>query len=485
MNLNRLSDDEMLNAIKNGLEKTLSPQKIIIVGAGMAGLVAASLLKNAGHDVILLESTHRVGGRVYTVRAPFTHGNYFEAGAMRIPEMHKLVLAYIDKFKLAKNEFINSNPHDLLFVNGIRTTNCEYEKTPDMLGFPFMENEKGKTAEQLIQFAVQPISDFLEKDPEKKWPIVIRNFQHYSLDHYLRNNPFGRSLSPGAIESIKVLLSLEGLPELSFLEVLRDILIIFQPKIKYFEITGGYDQLPRAFLKDLRHHIYFGQKLTKIVQDQTKVKLYTESPQTLHRFSFEADRVILTLPFSVLNFVDIEPFESVSYYKRKAIRELHYVPSIKIGIEFKHRFWEKNGLKGGKTVTDLATRFTHYPSHNRQDTSSGVVIGSYTWEDDTFPWRSSSNEMKIKETLKYLAQFHGKDVYHYFVTGASHDWSTDLNAGGCFTMFKPYQELELYESIKSIEGRLHFAGEHTTLKHGWVEGAVESGIRAAIEINGG
>lgn len=93
--------------------------------------------------------------------------------------------------------------------------------------------------------------------------------------------------------------------------------------------------------------------------------------------------------------------------------------------------------------------------------------------------------MKIKETLKYLAQFHGEQVYQHFVTGSSHDWSTDPNAGGCFTMYKPYQELELYEPIKTPEGRLHFAGEHTTLKHGWVEGAVESGIRAAFEMNGG
>ncbi len=484
MNSSRLTVEGMLDIIQNGLPMTSSPKRMIVVGAGMAGLVAATLLKNAGHEIILLESTHRVGGRIYTVRSPFTHGNYFEAGAMRIPEMHKLVLAYIKKYNLAINDFVNSNPHDLLLVNGIRTTYDAYEKNPDILGFPVLENEKGKTAEELIAYAVQPIADFIDRDPDKNWPIIIQNFQSYSLDNYLRNNPYGRSLSAGAIDMIKVLLSLEGLPELSLLEMLRDILIIFKkPPLKYFEVTGGYDQLPRAFLRNLRHHIYFGQKLTRLVQTESSVKLYTESPQTLHRFSFEADKVLLTLPFSVLNFVEFEPYNSLSYLKRKAIRELHYVPSIKIGIEFKHRFWEKNGLSGGKTVTDLASRFTHYPSRIREDIPSGVVIGSYTWEDDTFPWRSSSNEMKIKETLKYIAQFHGDYIYQHFVTGFSHDWSTDPNAGGCFTMFKPYQELELFEAIKAPEGRLHFAGEHTTLKHGWVEGAVESGIRAAIEMN--
>lgn len=480
-----LTQETMLHAIRNGLKKTSSPQKIIIAGAGMAGLVAASLLHAAGHEVQILEAAHRVGGRIYTVRAPFTHGNYFEAGAMRIPDTHKLVIEYIKKFNLPTNQFINSNPHDLLYVNGVRTSNISYEKDPNILNFPVAENEKGKTAQQLMQYAVQPLADFIEKDPDKNWPVVIQNFQQYSLDNYLRHNPFGRSLSSGAIDKIKVLLSLEGLPELSFLEILRDILIIFiKPQLKYIEITGGYDKLPRAFLKELRHHIFFGQKLTKIVQNHKNVSLYTENPQTFHRYHFEADRVIITIPFAVLNFVQIEPFDSLSYYKRKAIRELHYVPSTKIGIEFKHRFWEKDGLTGGRTVTDFASRFTHYPSRNNPRTTSGVVLGSYTWEDDTVPWKSGSNEMKIKETLHHLAQFHGDEVYHHFVTGHAHSWSLDPNAGGCFAMYKPYQEAELYEPIKAVEGRLHFAGEHTTLQHGWVEGAIESGIRAAIEING-
>ncbi|MCM3717544.1 flavin monoamine oxidase family protein [Fictibacillus phosphorivorans] len=484
MNFSRLTDEEMVNTIRIGLNRTSSPQKIIIVGAGMAGLTAASLLQAAGHDVRILESSHRVGGRVYTIRAPFSHGHYFEAGAMRIPETHKLVMEYIKKFNLPTNEFINSNPHDIIYVNGIRTNQSMYEQNPDILRFPLAETEKGKTAEKLMQYAVQPLVNFIEQDPDKHWPIVIQNFQHYSLDNFLRHNPFGRSLSPGAIDKIKVLLSLEGLPELSFLEVFRDILIIFmKPDLKYVEITGGNDLLPRAFLKELRPHINFGQKLVRIVNDPNKVILYTENPKTLHRYKFEADRVIITIPFSVLNFVHIEPFTSLSYHKRKAIRELHYVPSTKVGIEFKHRFWEKSGLTGGKSVTDLSSRFTYYPNKNQQGFSSGIVLGSYTWEDDTVPWKSASNEMRIKETLHFLSYFHGKQVFHHFVTGHAHSWSIDPNAGGCFAFFKPYQESELFDAIKAPEGRLHFAGEHTTLNHGWIEGAIESAIRVAHEIN--
>ncbi|MDR7071091.1 flavin monoamine oxidase family protein [Fictibacillus barbaricus] len=484
MDYSRLTQEEMLSIVQNGLKRPLTPKRIIVAGAGMAGLVAASLLHAAGHEVHLLESSQRVGGRVFTIRTPFTYGNHLEAGAMRFPETHKLVLAYIKKFSLHTQEFINSQPHDLIYVNGIMTENRTYEKNPDILGFPVTVSEKGKTAEQLMKYAVQPLIDFIEQDPDKNWPAIIKRFQSYSLDNFLRNNPFGRSLSSGAIDMIKVLLSLEGLPELSFLDVFRDILIIFiNPKLKYLEIVGGNDQLPKAFLPQLKNHIFFSQRLTRIVQDQNKVTLYTESPLTSHPYVFEADKVIITIPFSVLNFVKIEPFHSLSYYKRKAIRELHYVPSTKIGIEFNHRFWEKNGLSGGKSVTDLSTRFTHYPNQKRASSSSGVVIASYTWEDDTVPWRSFPNRIRVKEALDFLSLFHGPQVYEYFVTGHAHSWSLDPHTGGAFTMFKPYQEEEIYEAIKAPEGRLHFAGEHTTLKHGWVEGAIESGIRAAMEVN--
>jgi monoamine oxidase len=90
-----LTPYQMISIIRNRLKKTNFPKKIIIVGAGMAGLVAASLLKEAGHRIIILEATDRVGGRVYTIRSPFSHGLYFNAGAMRIPHIHYLTLEYI------------------------------------------------------------------------------------------------------------------------------------------------------------------------------------------------------------------------------------------------------------------------------------------------------------------------------------------------------------------------------------------------------
>ncbi|MCI4171088.1 FAD-dependent oxidoreductase, partial [Bacillus spizizenii] len=71
---------------------------------------------------------------------------------------------------------------------------------------------------------------------------------------------------------------------------------------------------------------------------------------------------IVTIPFSTLRFVKVEPNHSFSYYKRRAIRELNYMSATKIGKEFKSRFWEKAGQLGGKSINDLPIRCSYYPS---------------------------------------------------------------------------------------------------------------------------
>ena len=91
---------DYLALIRSGLPPTSSPRrKVIVIGAGMAGLTAAYELQRAGHEPIVLEGQHRVGGRVCTLREPFSDGLYAETGAMRIPRAHDLTMAYIDTFQ--------------------------------------------------------------------------------------------------------------------------------------------------------------------------------------------------------------------------------------------------------------------------------------------------------------------------------------------------------------------------------------------------
>ncbi|GAE93515.1 tryptophan 2-monooxygenase [Gracilibacillus boraciitolerans JCM 21714] len=479
----QIPEEKMISIIRHGLGKTKEPKKIIILGAGMAGLVSASLLKEAGHDVTVLEATDRVGGRVYTLRGDLKDGHYLEAGAMRIPHTHLLTLEYIRKFKLPTNEFVNSSPNDIIYIKGKKFRKKTYEQNPNILNFPVFPYEGGKTAVKLLQLALRPLTDFIDQNPKRNWPWVIQEFDKYSMDNYLRYNPFGISLSPGAIEMIKVLLNLEGLMELSFLEQLRELLILFTPDIKFYEISGGNDKLPIAFTDQLKDDIYYGQYVKKIVQHDNQVTVHAVH-KILEPTKITGDLAIVTIPFSVLQFVEIEPRDSFSENKWKAIRETNYAGSTKTGIQFKNRFWEKQGLYGGQTITDLPIKYVQYPSHNLGSDGSGVILGSYTWEDDAIPWDSLEDDNRLEYVLKNLAIIHGDQVYSDFQGGVSHSWIRYPYSAGAFTMFKPGQVTELMPHISSPEGRVHFAGgEQTSTTHAWIQEAIESGIRAAYEVN--
>jgi monoamine oxidase len=480
---NQLSTQQMINIIRNGLKKPQVPKQIIIVGAGLAGLAAASLLKEAGHSVAILEANNRVGGRVFTIRSPFSDGLYFNAGAMRIPDSHFLTLEYINKFGLTVNPFINRTPLDILYVNGIKTRLTIFERNPSILNFPIAPNERGKSAEDLWKLAIQPIIDFINQNPTRNWHLVEKEFEDYSLGSFLKSYhyQYGTTFSAGAVDMIGVLLDLEAFMGMSFVEALREEMSFSANR--FYEITGGMDLLPRAFLPQLKEDIAFSQRMTKIVHRNNSVTIHSTHQDTLEHSTITGDLAIITIPFSVMRFVEIEPYHSFSYYKRRAIRELNYIGAIKIGIEFKSRFWERHHQYGGKSITDLPIRFTYYPSQGIGTEGPAVVLASYTWADEALTWNGLSNEDRIRYALKNLAEIYGDQVYSEFVSGTSFSWIDNPYSSGAFTAFETGQETELYPYIAIPEGRVHFAGEHTTLIHGWMQGAIESGIRVAYEVN--
>jgi len=111
---------EVLSVPHQGLEPREGRRKrVIVIGAGMAGLVAAFELARQGHDPLILEAQNRVGGRVYTLRT-FAPGLYAEAGAMRIPRVHDLTLKYVNLFGLELRPFMMGNPKGLAYIGGKR-----------------------------------------------------------------------------------------------------------------------------------------------------------------------------------------------------------------------------------------------------------------------------------------------------------------------------------------------------------------------------
>ncbi len=112
----------------------------------------------------------------------------------------------------------------------------------------------------------------------------------------------------------------------------------------------------------------------------------------------------------------------------------------------------------------------------------GVILASYTWSEDAQRWGSLSPAERLVQALEDVAEIHPQ-VTREFEVGASHMWHDDEFAGGAFALFDPGQQTLLYKDIIAPEGRIYFAGEHASLTHAWIQGAIESGLRAASQIH--
>jgi len=175
---------DLLSIVQSGLQpRTIKPTKIIVVGAGMAGLVAGYELQQAGHDVKILEARERVGGRILTLREPFSNGLYAEAGAMRLPSTHKLVQAYIQKLGLQTTGFTKANPNSFFYINGHKHLRSKVEHDPASLGLNIAGPNGDATVIQLWKDLIHHTAERLEADAGY-WDELRNQYGDYSFYNF-------------------------------------------------------------------------------------------------------------------------------------------------------------------------------------------------------------------------------------------------------------------------------------------------------------
>lgn len=437
-------------------------QRVLVLGAGLAGLAAAYELIEAGYDVEVLEARTRPGGRIRTLRAPFAGGLRAEGSAARIPESHELVFEYADLVGLEMKPFQPDEPTDLVYFDG-KVLREDQPNLLERVGIPAEERKLG--LEGLFKKHVAPLLEKVGDPSAEGWPSE-------SLLRYDRMTAFEMLRKAGLSETtVQFLDAGPGLAdEWSGLELLVQLSGGSGPRHR---IAGGTDRLPKGLASEISEHIRYGRPVTRIQQDNGSVTAVCERAGSAERFS--ADRLVCTIPFSVLREIEIDP--PVSDGKQSAIDGLAYQSVTRIFVQTRERFWEEKGLSGfANTDHPMEVWDASYGQPGRR----GILM-TYLRSDLARKVALMPDEEQIRFGLDAIADVFPAVKSHYegaFVL----NWDEDPWTRGAVATYHPGDYRRYYRHLTRPEGRIHFAGEHTSPWPGWMHGALHSGVRAAQEI---
>ena len=194
------------------------------------------------------------------------------------------------------------------------------------------------------------------------------------------------------------------------------------------------------------------------------------------RFSLEGDACICTLPLPILK--DIE--NDLSTAKQRAMADISYVPTGKMGLQFKRRFWEEDdAIYGGISRTNMAINQIWYPSTDYLG-KKGIVVGYYHFGLDAQRVGCMNDVQRLELALSEGEKIHPQ-YRENFESAYSVSWDQDPFSKGGFVHYSGEQREHAYGQLLQNDGHIYLAGEHMSYLNGWMAGAFESAW-ATIEI---
>jgi monoamine oxidase len=452
-----------------------SGKRVVVLGAGLAGLAAAWNLLHRGYDVLVLEAKSRPGGRVRTVRAPFLCGGYAEAGAVRIPSQHELTRKYIRLMGL-ESKLV---PYDqdvgahLWYLQGRRFTTPAGDWPLDGL----TPQEKANPFAMLGTYlgpALAAVGD--PTAPGFPSPAALE-LDRYRIDKYLR--------SAAASDTwIRVLFASEGrASRMSALGVaMIEAALLGAAPVQTFGLLGGNDQLPKALAARLDDRVKYNCPVFRLAHGDDGVRVTFRDRSGLQQ-QVHADWCICTLPFPVLRHVAITP--AFSETKMAAIRAYQLMPVARQYFQTRTQFWHDDplGRLGGLNMvgTDTVVERLWNTSLLQPHRTMGM-LQSYMFDDHAMAFGSLHPHQRATEWRRAIAQFLPGLSEREVVATYAKVWHDDPWQRGAIAFLQPNQFEWLWPAARRVEGRVHFAGEHTSVFLGWQNGALESAERVVREI---
>lgn len=471
VSLGACTDNQLAPVDEPRAAKGTAPQRVVIVGAGLAGLTAAYRLRQNGIVATVYEASSRLGGRCWTNRTTFAEGQIAERGGELIDQYHSNIRQLAQELGLALDNVVAAEP------NGTEP-------------FYFFDG------------SAYPYADALD-DMKAVWQTIKRDYVEAGYPTlYTSSTARGRELDamsirdwiqksvPGGITSrlgqlIDTAYCIEygaDTTDQSALNLLYLLGGVGQGQIRLFgasnekyKVRGGNDQIVTRLASALSGQVVTGKALSAVTANGSGWVLDFDD-----RTSVTADRVILALPFSVLRERVSLRRAAFPAVKMRAITELGMGQNAKLALQFDTRHWNVLG-NGGDSYADTGYQST-WEVTRAQPGTRGILV-NYTGGSVT---RAQSGRMPGALAQQFLAQVEPvmPGLSARFTGAVSFDdWPRNPWSLGSYAYYRVGQYQQFGGAEREAVGSCHFAGEHTSQdSQGYLEGAVESGIRAAGEV---
>jgi monoamine oxidase len=469
---------------------------VVVLGAGLAGLLAAYELEKAGYRVQILEFQDRAGGRAWslyggdkvtevggaTQTVGFAKGNYLNPGPWRIPHHHRTLLHYCKQFGIALEPFIQFNHNAFVHSTDafggapkrFRALAADFEgNVAELLGKAIDQNalDARLTKEDTEQLK-EALRGWGMLDENMRYAKNLRSASHRGYD-LAPGGGVGGAPTPSDLFPFDEVLKSRVWANMAFFMNEEFQTTMFQP-------VGGMGMIGKGFAKQVAHLIVGNAKVTKLMQDKSGVSVtYTDTKSGAVKTA-QADFCVCTIPLSILSQIET----NLSEKKTAAIASVPYSSSVKIGLEMRRRFWEdEDAIYGGHSFTNQEISLISYPNHNLLGDGPSVLLGAFAGGPGGFRLGGLTPEERIEVALEQGSVFHPTNYRKEFMNGASVAWSRVPWVMGCCARWNEESRKEHYQELVALEDRIVLAGEHASYVGCWMEGSLLSSIDAITRLH--
>ena len=457
--------------------------RVIVLGAGIAGLVSAYELTKAGYRVTVLEARSRPGGRVFTVRRGSVIDEidsqqraawdddpdlYFDAGAARLPQHHQGIIGYARELGVRLEVLSNQNRN--AWLQNQRAFDGKAQRSErvhaDLRGF--VAELAAKSVDQAS------LGRPLTEDDKEKLRAFLKAFG--ALDDQLIYRGSTRSgyreLPGGGPNDGKGYdpLDIAQLFNADFWSKLCEseespvqIPTMLRP-------VGGMAKIAEALARSLGTSIRYGAEVTRLrKQDSGAGRVEYRDLRSGEHAALTADYIVVTLQPGVLSQLDHDFTERV----RQGLAAPTETPLAKVAFQADRRFWELDDqIYGGISWTDHPITQIWYPS-NGIHAQKGILVGAYMLADgEAFTTKSLAERLEL--ALQGGELLHPGQYRRHLSQGVSVAWRRLKYSSGATTRWSDEARSRDYPALLEPDGPYYFAGEYLSYVNGWQEGAVRS-----------